>query len=103
MEPTKANEKKKNLLKLLVGSDEFTYENEILDSLTVLDKRMKKLTVDKSRKMVYTMAKKKKKDRDEEVKSRTDEQSFFSEEESEDEDQEENVEKSDSDGDNGGE
>ncbi|XP_065066412.1 uncharacterized protein LOC135692255 [Rhopilema esculentum] len=99
MEPTKANEKKRNLLKLLVGSDEFTYENEILDSLTVLDKRMKKLTVDKSRKMVYTMAKKKKKDRDEEVKSRTDEQSFFSEEESEDEDQNENVEKSDSDGD----
>ncbi len=66
LEPTKANEKKRNFLKMLVGSDEFTYENEILDSLQVIDKHMKKIDVDKSKSMVYKMAKKKKREKEEE-------------------------------------
>ena len=90
-EPSAVSDKKKNMLTLLVGSDEFIYENELLDTLQLLDKRMKKMSVEKSQKMLYSMAKKKKKEKEEELietKSRTDDQSMFSEEDTEEDDNE---------------
>ena len=95
-EPTKANDKKKNVLAMVVGSDEFTYENELLDTIQLLDKKMKKMTVEKSQKMLYAMAKKKKKDREEELreaaKSQAGETSIFSEDESDEETSDDNEE-----------
>jgi len=91
-EPASANEKKKNVLTMLVGSDEFTYENELLDTLQLLDKKMKKMTVTNSQRMLYAMAKKKKKEREEELreaaKSQGGDTSIFSEDESEEEENE---------------
>lgn len=74
---------------MVVGSDEFTYENELLDTLQLLDKRMKKITVEKSQKMLYTMAKKKKKEKEDEAKSRAESRSIFSEDESDEDGNEE--------------
>ena len=91
-EPGTANEKKKNMLTMLVGSDEFTYENELLDTLQLLDKKMKKMTVEKSQRMLYAMAKKRKKDKEDELreaaKSQADDASIFSEDESEEDENE---------------
>eukprot|EP00794_Sanderia_malayensis_P008930 gene8930-9882_t len=90
MEPTKANEKKRNMLKMLVGSDEFVYENEILDSLQVIDKRLKKVNAEKSRSMVYKMAKKKKKEKEEEMQFREEETPNLSEEDDTENDENDN-------------
>ena len=94
-EPGSANEKKNVLtLTMLVGSDEITYENELLDTLQLLDKKMKKMTVEKSQRMLYSMAKKKKKDREDELReaarSQGDDTSIFSDDAS-DEDENEDV------------
>ena len=71
-DPDKADEKKKNMLKMLVGSDDFVYENDILGGLQAIDKKMKRVTVEQTYDMVVKVAKQRKKEKDDEKQGHPD-------------------------------